>query len=148
MTICLDLFTSPFLTPVAQLVDAAVLNTVCCGFDSRQEYRVFGEQFRDPFFKFSIFYAPVAQWEEALVSSTRGCEFKSHREYQVSECGAAWSARLVWGQDVAGSNPATRTVHTPVAQPEEALVLDTRGCGFDSHQEYFAPVAKSVNASV
>ena len=48
------------------------------------------------------------------------CGFKSHREYQ----------------------------YAAVAQLEEALVLETRRCGFNSHQQYYPGVAQFGSASV
>ena len=38
--------------------------------------------------------------------------------------------------------------HAAVAQPEEVLVLETRGCGFDSHQQYQASGCNSVVRSL
>ena len=36
----------------------------------------------------------------------------------LSGCGAVWLARLIWDQEVAGSNPVTPTIYyyVPVAQ--------------------------------
>jgi hypothetical protein len=33
-------------------------------------------------------------------------------------------------------------MYAAVAQLEEVLVLETRGCGFDSHQQYYPGVAQ------
>ena len=36
--------------------------------------------------------------------------------FDVAGCGSAWLERLVWDQEVAGSNPVTPTCHAGVVQ--------------------------------
>ena len=37
-------------------------------------------------------------------------------QQQKTGCGSAWLERLVWDQEVAGSNPVTPTYHASVVQ--------------------------------
>lgn len=51
-------------------------------------------------------YADVAKTADALVSKTSGLSIRVQIPSSVlTECGSVWSERLVWVQEVAGSNP-------------------------------------------
>ncbi len=60
-------------------------------------------------------------------------------QFSITGCGAAWLARLIWDQEVAGSNPVTPSFYNMVgmAQLVSAPDCGSGGRGFESHYPPF-----------
>ena len=60
-------------------------------------------------------------------------------QFSIAGCGAAWLARLIWDQEVAGSNPVTPSFYNMVgmAQLVSAPDCGSGGRGFESHYPPF-----------
>ena len=65
------------------------------------------------------------------------------KPYQKTGCGSAWLERLVWDQEVAGSNPVTPTEYAGVVQWSNTS-LPSWIRGFDSHH----PLCTEAKADV
>ena len=60
---------------------------------------------------------------------------------RLTGCGAAWLARLIWDQEVAGSNPVTPIVMVGMAQLVSAPDCGSGGRGFESR---YPPLTLSI----
>ena len=60
-------------------------------------------------------------------------------QFSITGCGAAWLARLIWDQEVAGSNPVAPSFYNMVgmAQLVSAPDCGSGGRGFESHYPPF-----------
>ncbi len=65
---------------------------------------------------------------------------------KLTGCGAAWLARLIWDQEVAGSNPVTPIVMVGMAQLVSAPDCGSGGRGFESRYppSYFSTLYGSL----
>ena len=59
-----------------------------------------------------------------------------HSVQHVTECGVAWLTRLLWEQEIAGSNPVTPTETSEIVFPHGVLLrreCDPHPVGGGSH---------------
>ncbi len=49
------------------------------------------------------------EWDDIISKSLRESNKNEATNNSISGCGSAWLERLVWDQEVAGSNPVTPT---------------------------------------
>lgn len=113
----------PKLAPVAQLEEVADLKSVCCGFDSHQEYQ------RD-----------VIQWREAMLweHGVAG----SSPAIPICRCRGTW--HKCWNQspDFAGSNLVETTKISGCSAVGSAGISGTPGRRFNPCHSDFALVAQ------
>ena len=63
-------------------------------------------------------------------------------QFSFAGCGAVWLARLIWDQEVAGSNPVTPMITTVYSMVGMAQLVSAPDCGsggrgFESHYPPF-----------
>ena len=71
-------------------------------------------------------------------------------QFSFAGCGAVWLARLIWDQEVAGSNPVTPMITTVYSMVGMAQLVSAPDCGsggrgFESH---YPPFLLWVTSSV
>lgn len=82
----------------------------------------------------------------ALVWQTRGCEFDSRRFHHISGIRTVWLLRVIWDHEIAGSNPAFRTILEPVLI---SFALGAAVCWFESSlPEHYREVGKLVKPAI
>ncbi len=74
-------------------------------------------------------------------------------QFSFAGCGAVWLARLIWDQEVAGSNPVTPMITTVYSMVGMAQLVSAPDCGsggrgFESHYPPFLWVTSSVGRAL